>query len=107
MDKCWFVLKQAYEPPPDDSLRQGTPDGPLCLGHLVRNPKQLDHVVNLVEFVPFERRMMPAKPHTRVNFTWDHATGRDVGLLGFACLPTAAAAGVDVSASIGACSENK
>lgn len=101
MDKCWFVLKQAYEPPPDDSLRRGSPDGPLCLGHIIPSLSQLDHVVNREEFVPFERKMMPGKPHTRINFSWDDEKCRELGLMGTAKVPIAAVAGVDVSASIG------
>jgi hypothetical protein len=103
MDKCWFVLKQVhYYPPPDDCIRQGIPEAPLCLGHLVPSLRQLDHVINAEEFVPFEKRMMPSCATTRHDFVWDQTHSREVGVLGRASLPLVGAVpGVEASAALG------
>lgn len=103
MDKCWFVLEQVhYPPPPDDNIRQGIPSAPLCLGHLIPSLRQLDHVINATEFLPFERRMKPSRPTTRHEFEWDHASSREVGVFARASLPLAGVVpGVEATASIG------
>ncbi|GAB1321061.1 hypothetical protein MFIFM68171_11271 [Madurella fahalii] len=103
MDKCWFVLKQThYPPPPDESLRKGKPDGPLCLGHLIPSLRQLDQVINMEEFVDFMPKMKVWRSDT-IDFTFDQNTGRDVGLLGQVSLPVAEGIpGVNATASVGA-----
>jgi hypothetical protein len=104
MDKCWFVLKQVhYYPAPDDSIKQGIPDAPLCLGHLVPSLRHLDHVINATEFLPFEKRMKPSRPTTRHDFVWNHEAEREVGVLAKASVPLAGVVpGVDATATVGA-----
>ena len=104
MDKCWFVLRQpTYRPPPDDSIRQGIPDGPLCLGHLVPSLRDLDAVINRQDFEPFEMEKMPGQPSTTYDFTWSDSSSRAVGVLGKASVPIASGIpGLDATASVGA-----
>ena len=104
MEKCWFVLRHpTYQPPPDDSIRQGVPDGRLCLGHLLPNLRDLDAVINRREFEPFELDMMPGQPSTSYNFSWDDHHSRAVGVMGKASVPIASGIpGLDAEASIGA-----
>src|SRR5437667_9342735 len=45
MDNCWFVLRQSHYPPPV-KWSGGHIEGPICLGHIVPNLKNLDQVIN-------------------------------------------------------------
>ncbi|KAK6526010.1 hypothetical protein TWF281_011051 [Arthrobotrys megalospora] len=101
MDNCWFVLKQTHYPAPSaDSMRKGKPTGSISLGHIIRDLKHLDQVINAEHIEPFSRAMH-IWPTRLFDFKWGHSTEQETTGLAAAGVPIAAAAGLTVGADAG------
>ncbi|KAK6337070.1 hypothetical protein TWF718_009856 [Orbilia javanica] len=101
MENCWFVLKQTHYPAPDvDSMRKGKPTGPISLGHVIRDLKHLDQVINAEYVEPFTRAMQIHQTKMQ-NFQWNHTEEGERALEASVGVPVPPAPGLTVNASIG------
>ncbi|KAK3339885.1 hypothetical protein B0T25DRAFT_364479 [Lasiosphaeria hispida] len=103
MEKCWFALTQTTYPPPSlESMRLGTPDAPLSLGHLIPNLRHLDQVINPSAIEPFPRAMYINGPFKMADFAWKDDQNTNVSVLARAAAPLLGAVpGVEASGTLG------
>ncbi|KAG5654842.1 hypothetical protein KAF25_009219 [Fusarium avenaceum] len=103
MEKVWFKLGQTdYPPPPEDTILRGDGDdsaAPLCLGHIIRNLKDLDFPLNQHSIAAFPHRMR-VFCNTTLNFTWDETKLKSPGTNLAAGAPILAAAGITAKTSL-------
>ncbi|KAF3182647.1 hypothetical protein TWF788_005961 [Orbilia oligospora] len=101
MENCWFVLKQTHYPAPNaDSMRKGKPTGPISLGHIIRDLKHLDQVINAESIKPFTRAMQIWETRM-VDFKWNQAEEQATAVGAGITIPIVAAAGLAVGAHAG------
>ncbi|KAF3293391.1 hypothetical protein TWF132_004711 [Orbilia oligospora] len=101
MENCWFVLKQTHYPAPDaDSMRKGKPTGPISLGHIIRDLKHLDQVINAESIEPFTRAMQIWQTRM-VDFKWSQAEEQATAVEAGVAIPIVVAAGLTVGAHPG------
>jgi hypothetical protein len=82
-EKCWFKLQQThYPPPPEAKILAGCegvePQGPICLGHIIKDLDHLDFVLNPQTIQPFTPGMKVALTRM-VDFKWDDAMSKNAG----------------------------
>ncbi|EHK17751.1 uncharacterized protein TRIVIDRAFT_160754 [Trichoderma virens Gv29-8] len=103
MDKCWFVLRQTHYPAPEykhPGMAFGAAEGPICLGHFIPSPKQIDSVINSDSITPFPRSMR-IWPTTAVDFRLSNNTTKGVQASAGVSAPIAAATGMTANAEAG------
>ncbi|KAI9928445.1 hypothetical protein MW887_002490 [Aspergillus wentii] len=95
MEKCWFVLRQHHYPPPP---RDG--HGPIRLGNVIPNLRELDQVINVDGPEPFPANM-PVYSTKKCDLKWDDGRERELsGDLGVG-VPIPTAPGLTVGPSVG------
>jgi len=101
MEKVWFKLRQTnYPPPPESSILKGSDevDGPIRLGHFVKDLKDIDFVLNRGAILPFPPTMRVFKT-TTIDFKWDDTRTTDRGFDVKASAPLASAVGLTLGGS--------
>lgn len=104
MDKCWFVLRQTHYPAPEykyPGMAFGTAEGPICLGHIIPSPKEIDNIINSDGITPFPRDMR-IWPTSAVDFRFSNKVTKDVQASAGAGAPIAATTGMTINAEAGA-----
>jgi hypothetical protein len=94
MEKVWFKLRQTHYPPPSEaSILQGCRgvEAPICLGHVIKDLKNLDFILNPDAIEPFTPNMRVFRT-LMIDFQWDDSTSstRGGGAGGSASIATAA-----------------
>ncbi len=88
MDNCWFVLKQSHYSPPKDG------QGPIQLGHMVPDLKDLNFVINQKTGpLPLPRGMVVYESPLE-DVKWEARKDNGVALYGQAEIPIAPALGI-------------
>ncbi|KAH7131290.1 hypothetical protein EDB81DRAFT_871577 [Dactylonectria macrodidyma] len=102
MDKCWFVLPQTHYPPPQENSDNGGfgQTGPICLGHIIKDLRHLDQVINPGGPEPFPLDM-PIYRTRPTDFEWEENKEQNFDIAATVDVPIGAAAGVTAKASLG------
>ncbi|KAJ3562790.1 hypothetical protein NPX13_g8433 [Xylaria arbuscula] len=100
-DKCWFVLRHAYQAPPTiPSHGIGQSRGPLSIGHVITSTRSLD-VINAESGPVAYPPSMPVVRCRVYNFEWKFTDEGNLNVSTNVDAPVAALAGIDMGLSAG------